>query len=47
MYAAGLPVEESAGTTEDAIRRDERLTPAQRRALLSVLQSYIEGNQAD
>jgi transcriptional regulator with XRE-family HTH domain len=46
MYAAGLPVEGNAGSTEDAIRRDERLTPAQRRALLSVLQSYIEGNQA-
>jgi transcriptional regulator with XRE-family HTH domain len=46
MYAAGLPVEQSDVTTEEAIRRDQRLTPAQRRALLSVLRSYIEGNEA-
>src|SRR5215218_972163 len=30
MYASGLPLEESEVSTEDAIRRDERLTPAQR-----------------
>ena len=31
---------------QDAIKRDERLTPAQRQALLGVLRSYIEGNKA-
>ena len=46
MYAAGLPVEDSGVSTEDAIRRDERLTAAQRQALLGVLRSYIEGNEA-
>jgi transcriptional regulator with XRE-family HTH domain len=46
MYAAGLPVEDSEVSTEDAIKRDERLTPAQRQALLGVLRSYIEGNKA-
>jgi transcriptional regulator with XRE-family HTH domain len=46
MYAAGLPIEDGAVSTEDAIRRDERLTTAQREALLGVLRSYIEGNQA-
>ena len=46
MYAAGLPVEEGEVSTEAAIKRDERLTPAQRQALLGVLRSYIEGNQA-
>lgn len=46
MYAAGLPLEDNEGSTEDAIKRDERLTPAQRQALLGVLRSYIEGNEA-
>jgi transcriptional regulator with XRE-family HTH domain len=46
MYAAGLPLEETEVSTEDAIRRDERLSEAQRRALLGVLASYIEANQA-
>jgi transcriptional regulator with XRE-family HTH domain len=48
MYAAGLPVEDGdVVSTEDAIRRDERLTPAQRDALLGVLRSYIDSNQPD
>jgi hypothetical protein len=34
-------------TTEEAIRRDPRLTSAQRRALLSVLKSYLEDNAAE
>jgi transcriptional regulator with XRE-family HTH domain len=46
MYAAGLPVDDSEVSTEDAIKRDERLTPAQRQALLGVLRSYIESNEA-
>jgi len=44
MYAAGLPVDQTEISTEDAIRRDERLTAAQRNALLGVLRSYIEDN---
>jgi transcriptional regulator with XRE-family HTH domain len=44
MYAAGLPVDQAEMTTEDAIRRDQRLSPAQRGALLGVLKSYIEDN---
>ena len=31
-------------TTESAIRADRRLTASQRRALLSVYQSYVESN---
>jgi len=46
MYAAGLPLDQTEICTEDAIRRDERLTAAQRNALLSVLRSYIEDNGA-
>jgi transcriptional regulator with XRE-family HTH domain len=46
MYAAGLPVDQTEVTTEDAIQRDERLTPAQRNALLGVLKSYLEDNRA-
>jgi transcriptional regulator with XRE-family HTH domain len=46
MYAAGLPVDQTAVTTEDAIQRDERLTQAQRSALLGVLKSYLEDNRA-
>ena len=33
--------------TEGAIRVDRRLTEAQRRALLSVYRSYVEGNAED
>lgn len=33
--------------TEGAIRVDQRLTEPQRRALLSVYRSYVEGNAAD
>jgi transcriptional regulator with XRE-family HTH domain len=33
--------------TESAIRVDRRLTEAQRRALLSVYRSYVEGNTED
>ena len=44
LYAAGLPVDQNDISTEDAIRRDERLTAAQRTALLSVLNSYLEDN---
>ncbi len=46
MYAAGLPVDEVEVSTEEAIRRDARLTKAQRRALLGVLRSYLEANEA-
>ena len=46
MYAAGLPVDQTEVKTEDAIQRDERLTPAQRSALLGVLRSYVEDNKA-
>jgi transcriptional regulator with XRE-family HTH domain len=46
MYAAGLPTEPTEITTEEAIRRDERFTAAQRRALLSVVRSYVEANEA-
>jgi transcriptional regulator with XRE-family HTH domain len=46
MYAAGLPVEPTEISTEAAIRKDTRLTPAQRRALLGVLRSYVEENES-
>jgi transcriptional regulator with XRE-family HTH domain len=46
MYAAGLPLPDEETTTEDAIRRDDRLTSAQRTALLAVLRSYVEANAA-
>jgi transcriptional regulator with XRE-family HTH domain len=52
MYAAGLAIdaEEVGGahsdvTTELAIRRDGRLTKAQKRALLAVVQTYVEGGE--
>ena len=45
MYAAGLPVDQTGISTEDAIRRDERLTPAQRNALLGVLNSFLDDNR--
>jgi transcriptional regulator with XRE-family HTH domain len=46
MYAAGLPMDESEVSTEEAIRRDVRLTDAQRKALIGVLASYLEANKA-
>lgn len=45
MYAAGLPLDDRDVTTEDAIRRDERLTEAQKDALLTVLRSYLDANR--
>ena len=48
MYAAGLPLDdEGETTTEEAIRRDPRFTDEQRRALLSVVKSYVGSNRAD
>ena len=48
MYAAGLPLDdEDEMTTEEAIRRDPRFTDEQRRALLSVVKSYVGSNRAD
>lgn len=46
MYAAGLPTDESEVSTEEAIRLDVRLTDPQRKALLGVLASYLEANEA-
>jgi len=46
MYAAGLPLDDEAITTEEAIQRDSRFTPAQRKALLGVVRSYLEDNEA-
>ena len=44
----GSDVEKSHDdATEGAIRVDQRLTEPQRRALLSVYRSYVEGNAAD
>jgi transcriptional regulator with XRE-family HTH domain len=49
-YAAGLPVEGVDQPTtvriEDAIRGDQRFTEAQKRALLGVVRSYLEVNEA-
>jgi transcriptional regulator with XRE-family HTH domain len=45
LYAAGLPMPDDPVSTEDAIRSDRRLTPAQRSAMLAVLRSYVEGNE--
>jgi len=47
LYAAGLPMPDDRMTTEDAIRGDRRLTSAQRTALLAVLRTYVEANEAD
>jgi transcriptional regulator with XRE-family HTH domain len=47
LYAAGLPMTDDQISTEDAIRGDHRLTSAQRTALLAVLRSYVEANEAD
>jgi transcriptional regulator with XRE-family HTH domain len=40
------PATETAGSTEDAIRADPRLSPEQRTALLGVYRSFVEGDQA-
>src|SRR5829696_1545450 len=49
-YAAGLPVDgaddQSAIRTEDAIRSDPRLTTVQKKALLGVVKSYLDVNDA-
>jgi transcriptional regulator with XRE-family HTH domain len=45
LYAAGLPLRTDPVTPEEAIRADNRLTPAQRSALLSVLHSYLNANR--
>jgi transcriptional regulator with XRE-family HTH domain len=47
LYAAGLPMLDDQISTEDAIRGDRRLTSAQRSALLAVVRSYVEANEAD
>ncbi len=47
LYAAGLPMPDEASSTEDAIRGDSRLTGEQRTALLAVLRSYIDSNDAE
>ena len=49
MYAAGLPTdgdeeEPPPVRTEDAIRRDPRFTDVQKKALLSVVKSYLDDN---
>jgi transcriptional regulator with XRE-family HTH domain len=47
MYAAGLPLDDDESiTTEEAIRRDPRFTEAQRQALLGVVKTYLESNEA-
>jgi transcriptional regulator with XRE-family HTH domain len=49
-YAAGLPVEGvdelTTVRTEDAIRGDARFTEAQKRALLGVVRTYLDDNDA-
>ena len=46
--AAGLDgdVADVTGSTEEAIRRDGRFTDAQKRALLGVVRSYLDVNDA-
>jgi transcriptional regulator with XRE-family HTH domain len=50
-YAAGLPIEgvgePTTVRTEDAIRSDARFSEAQKRALLGVVRSYLEVNEAN
>ncbi len=46
MYASGLSVDEAEVDTEEAIRRDARLTASQRRAMGSVLRSYLDDNKS-
>jgi transcriptional regulator with XRE-family HTH domain len=43
--AEEAPAPEAAGSTEDAIRADPRLSPEQRTALLGVYRSFVEGDQ--
>ena len=45
MYASGLSTTEADVDTEETIRRDARLTPSQRRAMGSVLRSYLDDNK--
>jgi transcriptional regulator with XRE-family HTH domain len=45
LYAAGVPMRNDPVTTEDAISGDNRLTQAQRSALLGVLRSYLDVNR--
>ena len=44
--AAALNEEPEALTTEQAITRDPRFTDAQRKALLGVVRSYVDANEA-
>jgi transcriptional regulator with XRE-family HTH domain len=44
LHAAGLSIPDDRISTEEAIRGDQRLTAAQRTALLAVLRSYVEAN---
>lgn len=44
LYAAELPVSNDPSSTEDAIRGDQRLTSAQRTALVAVLGGYLDTN---
>ena len=46
MYASGLPTSEGDVDTEEAISRDPRLTASQRRAMESVLRSYLDDNKS-
>ena len=46
LFAAGVPMPDDPVSTEDAIRGDQRLTAAQRSAMLAVLRSYIDSNEA-
>ena len=43
---AGTPVTSLSTSTEDAIREDDRLSAAQKRALLAVYRSYISEGSA-
>ena len=46
--AAGLDGgEEVTASTEEAIRRDDRFTDAQKQALLGVVRSYLDANTPD
>lgn len=44
--AAALGDDAHQHSTEEAIRRDPRFTATQRKALLGVVRSYVEGNDA-
>jgi transcriptional regulator with XRE-family HTH domain len=46
LYAAGVPLRTEPVSSEEAIRADNRLTQAQRSALLTVLRSYLDANRA-